>query len=141
MREDKKKVTVEYNISNKLVLGYYPNATKYPNKTFEDTQDIGYLEIDQDSWKSRPKQAAVNSNIDGLIKYQKSSDELLADSRREAIMNRKKYLDDTKWYLEREQDEPGTYPEEVKNKRILARAEINKVEKETNIKNITIDFE
>jgi len=135
MREDKKKITVEYNISNKLVLGYYPNDVKYPDKTFEDTQGVGYLEIDQDSWKIRPKQAVVNSDIDGIIEYQKSSDELLGEARKGAIASRENYLKDSIWYYEFD-----TMPQDIKDKRILARAEINQIEQESEIDNIVVDF-
>ena len=38
------------------------------------------------------------------------------------------YLKNTDWYISREIDEPNSYPEVVKDKRILARQEINNIE-------------
>jgi len=140
MREDKEKITVEYTKLDKLVMGYYPNDIDYSNKTFKDTNDIGYLEIDRESWESRPKPAIVNSNIDGIIEYEKSSDELLEEAKSFAIGNRKNYLHSTDWYISREYDETGTYPTEIKSKRITARSEINAIVNETDINNVTVDF-
>ena len=43
----------------------------------------------------------------------------------------KDYLSSTDWYVVRENDEPGTYPVEIKNKRISFRAGINEIESAT----------
>jgi len=53
---------------------------------------------------------------------------LLSDRKRKLIADRKFYLSSTDWYIQREYDEAGTYPQEIKDKRILARAEINEIE-------------
>ena len=44
------------------------------------------------------------------------------------IEPRSLYLKSTDWYTAREVDEPSSYPVEIKNKRILAREEINSIE-------------
>lgn len=44
------------------------------------------------------------------------------------ISVRRSYLFSTDWYTSRAVDEPNSYPEEIKNKRILARQEINDIE-------------
>ena len=46
-----------------------------------------------------------------------------------AILIRSSYLQTTDWYILREFDDPDSYPSEVKNKRILARNQINEIEK------------
>lgn len=45
----------------------------------------------------------------------------------ELITKRKIYLSSTDWYLLREFDQPNSYPLEIKQKRILARQEINQI--------------
>jgi len=44
---------------------------------------------------------------------------------------RLQYLKNTDWYIAREIDQPNTYPQEIKDKRILARQEINEIESAT----------
>lgn len=44
------------------------------------------------------------------------------------ISVRKSYLDSTDWYTAREIDQKGSYPEDVKENRILARQEINNIQ-------------
>lgn len=44
------------------------------------------------------------------------------------ITARQKYLKDTDWYIQREADQPNTYPENIKLQRIAARREINEIE-------------
>ena len=43
------------------------------------------------------------------------------------------YLSSTDWYIAREMDEPNSYPQEIKNKRIQARQEINDIEASTTL--------
>lgn len=47
----------------------------------------------------------------------------------QAISIRNSYLQTTDWYVLREYDQPNSYPTEVKEKRILARNQINEIEK------------
>ena len=51
-----------------------------------------------------------------------------------AIFIRSSYLQITDWYILREFDNPNSYPNEVKKKRILARNQINEIEKISNLK-------
>jgi hypothetical protein len=51
-----------------------------------------------------------------------------------AIFIRSSYLQTTDWYILREFDNPNSYPNEVKKKRILARNQINEIEKISNLK-------
>lgn len=49
------------------------------------------------------------------------------------VLSRKEYLAATDWYCSREIDEPGSYPQTIKDKRILAREEINDIEAATTL--------
>jgi len=51
-----------------------------------------------------------------------------------AISIRNSYLQTTDWYALREYDQPNSYPTKVKEKRILARSQINEIEKISNLK-------
>ena len=51
-----------------------------------------------------------------------------------AVFIRSSYLQTTDWYILRELDNPNSYPNEVKKKRILARNQINEIEKISNLK-------
>ena len=46
------------------------------------------------------------------------------------------YLDGTDWYSARNIDEPNTYPEEIKERRILARKEIKEIKKATTLEQV-----
>jgi hypothetical protein len=52
----------------------------------------------------------------------------LQATKKELIIARSEFLSSTDWYTSREIDEPNSYPEVVKDKRILARQEINNIE-------------
>ncbi|NHJ87768.1 MAG: hypothetical protein FK734_20065 [Asgard group archaeon] len=56
------------------------------------------------------------------------------------INNRRNYLKSTDYYVLKEIDIPGSYPEEIKNKRILAWQEIEEIENATNIDNYNLNF-
>lgn len=77
-----------------------------------------------------------------IIEYnEKQSDEHQIKYKiRNGIANREAYLNSTDWYISREADQPNSYPQEIKDKRILARTEINQIEQETDINNIVIEF-
>lgn len=47
----------------------------------------------------------------------------------QAILIRSSYLQTTDWYVLREYDQPNSYPAEVKEKRVIARNQINEIEK------------
>ena len=49
--------------------------------------------------------------------------------RSNALSVRLSYLQSTDWYVLREYDQPDSYPTEVKKRRILARNQINEIEK------------
>lgn len=44
------------------------------------------------------------------------------------IKSRVGFLQSTDWYITREVDQAGSYPDEIKTKRILARSQINEIE-------------
>ena len=48
--------------------------------------------------------------------------------RNELTVPRLAYLQKTDWYVAREIDEPNSYPQKIKDRRILARKEINAIE-------------
>lgn len=53
---------------------------------------------------------------------------ILAKSKEKKIAFYKNYLIETDWYAVREIDDPNSYPEDIKNNRILARNTINLIE-------------
>lgn len=55
-------------------------------------------------------------------------EEKIAKLKNIALINRKSYLSLTDWYILREYDQRDSYPEEVKENRILARFQINQIE-------------
>ena len=83
MRENKTKITVRYNKSDNIVLGYFPNDMKYPNVSFEDTAEIGYIEISKEDWNSRPEPAIVNGEF--IEAYVKPDDVLLEEAKANKI--------------------------------------------------------
>jgi len=61
-----------------------------------------------------------------------------------AIVLRKDYIHSKDWYITREYDQPNSYPIDIKNQRILARSQINEIEKIDNLtdaQNIEKDYE
>ena len=83
----------------------------------------------------------IYENIPEEVKEpEPTEEELLKIAIDQAIENRKGYLFSTDWYILREYDQPNSYPQEIKNKRILARTEINQIEQETDIEKIVIPF-
>jgi len=70
-------------------------------------------------------------------------DIFLFEEKKQSLINvRLQYLKSTDWYTARELDEPNSYPQEIKAKRILARQEINEIEVATQktINNYSITF-
>ena len=57
-----------------------------------------------------------------------TDEEKIEQLKNEAIGIRRSYLYSTDWYILREYDQPNSYPEDVKNKRILVRKQINEIE-------------
>lgn len=124
-------VKVNYDPITGLVKGNYPNKIKYKSvpKPF-----IEIKETDQDK---SGKQMCV---IDGVYQeYIKSDGELLEEAKREAVHNRENYLISSFKEIMISY-EPGNIPQEIKDKRILARTEIKQIKKEIDINNIVIDF-
>lgn len=63
--------------------------------------------------------AAEQSHVDGYY-LQRAIDV--------RVNSRKCYLEDTDWYVLRENDDPGSYPSTIQTKRNDARTEINTIE-------------
>ena len=63
MRENKTNITVKYNKIDNLVVGYYPNSYDYPNETFVNSQEYGFIEITYDVWLNRFKSAIVINGV------------------------------------------------------------------------------
>ena len=57
----------------------------------------------------------------------------ILDKKEELKTPRNSYLFLTDWYVAREIDEPNSYPQSIKDKRILARQEINNIEAATTL--------
>jgi len=74
----------------------------------------------------------------------KTDEEITDQLKNEAVAIRKGYLYSTDWYILREYDQPNSYPAEIKNQRILARKQVNEIEKIDNLtdaQNIEKDYE
>lgn len=70
--------------------------------------------------------------------------ELLKEAKALRVNPRQQYLSSTDWYIAREADEPNSYPQAVKNKRLQARNEINEIEASTTLEEVeayNINFE
>ena len=66
-----------------------------------------------------------------------NQEEITLEMQKNQLINlRKKYLNDTDWYLIREADQPQSYPSDVKNKRIQAREEINLIQSLSNLQQL-----
>jgi hypothetical protein len=79
---------------------------------------------------------------DLLIDSRFKQNEILK-KKNQLISIRQTYLKNTDWYIQREADEPDTYPAEIKAKRILARQEINAIEQATTftaLNNFNVNF-
>ena len=103
----------------------------YSGKKWAVSENSSYEEIQWLDKSTKPSQAEMD-NLD--------LDWNLEEAKQKAIENRKVYLNSTDWYIAREADQLNSYPEEIKDKRILARTEINQIEQETDINNITVIF-
>lgn len=79
MRTDKTKTTVKYNKIDSKVIGYFPNDKDYPNESFVENSDFGYIEITKEEWRNKPSQAIVNGN--SLEEYVKPDSELLQEAK------------------------------------------------------------
>ena len=91
MRTNKTKITVKYNKSDKKVIGYYPNNVFYPNEIFEDSLEIGYIEISNEEWLTRPKNAEVSNDLLSIQEIVKSENQLLLESIDKKIQELDKY--------------------------------------------------
>lgn len=83
------------------------------------------------------KRIEVNLQTGEILELDLTQEEINAlpslSERKEQIKNqlinvRLSYLQKTDWFIAKEFDEPNSYPQEVKDKRILARQEINAIE-------------
>lgn len=136
-------IKVKYDQETSLVKGYFPSEISYKNNMIDTKNKTidgePYIEITQEDWESsRDKKMIVENGI--YKEYIKPDSILLQEAKKEAIANRIAYLNSTDWYILREYDQSNSYPQEIKDKRIIARTEINQIEQETNINNIVIDF-
>ena len=80
MREDKTKITVKFNKLDNKVTGYFPNELIYPNESFVDTDDIGYVEVTREEWEvGNDKDMIVIDNT--FQEYVKTDQELLDEAK------------------------------------------------------------
>ena len=73
-----------------------------------------------------------------------TDEEKIDQLKNEATGIRKRYLYSTDWYILREYDQPNSYPEDVRNQRILIRKQINEIESINQLptaQNIEKDYE
>lgn len=85
-------------------------------------------------------QKIVNNQLidltdDEIVEFSKqpSTEEKKRNIKSEAIRSRKSYLLSTDWYVNREIDKPNSYLQEIRDKRIQARQEINDIEAATTL--------
>lgn len=135
-----------YNYNNK---GYYTASREARENPLE--KGIYLLPANATFSEPLPNQEGKNIKWNGtkwiyedipeeVKEPEPTQEELLKTAIDQAVGNRKNYLSSTDWYILREYDQPDTYPQEIKDKRILARTEINQIEQETDIDNIVIEF-
>jgi len=117
---------------------YFPSFISYKNikiNTKTKTIDgMSYIEITQDEWENNRSKRMIVKNGEYMEEI-KSNNQLLEEAKNAAIHSRETYLKNTGWYYESD-----TMPEDIKNKRVLTRQEINQIEQETDINKIVIDF-
>lgn len=71
----------------------------------------------------------IYEDLEPIEAEPKPTDEEKIDQlKNEAISARRNYLYSTDWYILREYDQPNSYPDEVREKRIIARSQINEIE-------------
>jgi hypothetical protein len=78
----------------------------------------GSIVMTDEEWESRLFKVETAENKKERVRKQLKS-------------SRNSYLFSTDWYTAREIDEPNSYPQAIKDKRILARQEINAIEDPT----------
>lgn len=129
-------VKVKYNQTTTKVEGYFPSNLRYPNNAIDEQAKTidgsPYIEVTKEEHEANlgKKMAVVGGSF---VEYVKTNDELLQEAKSSRLGARKIYLKSTDWYVSREVDSPNSYPQEVKDKRILARTEINAIEPATTL--------
>tara|TARA_R110002110_G_scaffold82712_2_gene215075 strand:- start:4871 stop:5296 length:426 start_codon:yes stop_codon:yes gene_type:complete len=119
-------IKVKYNATTTKVEGYFPSNINYSNDVIDKESKMingnPYIEISKEEHEAAlgKKMCVIGGS---LTEYVKTNAEVLEETRSLKLGLRKVYLKNTDWYLVRELDEPGTYPKEIKDKRILARKE------------------
>jgi hypothetical protein len=127
-------IKVNYDPQTTLVKGYYPDSINYVSIPEP------FVEIEDDVQDNSKQMCVVN----GLYKeYTPTTEEKKTTKKALLIAPRLTYLQKTDWFIAKEFDEPNSYPQEVKDKRILARQEINAIEACTTLtalNEFSIDF-
>ena len=124
-----KKVKVRYESSKGIT--FYPEFIDYPNTNIDlenhTIDGAPYIEISEQEWIANlGKELRIINGV--LQEYIPSLDERRSALKYKLISVRKAFLSNTDWYVSREVDQPNSYRIDVKNKRILARKEINDIE-------------
>lgn len=105
-----------------------------------NTNEIITLEADSyeslsKNFRTTPYELASEAEI---------NNEVLKEAKALRINSRHQYLSSTDWYIAREADEPNSYPQAIKDKRLQARTEINEIQALTTLEEVeayNINFE
>lgn len=121
-----------------LTIIYKNIMTIYVKNT--ETNEIIGIEVDSyESLSKNFRQAPYEQCSEAEI-----AAEELQEAKDERTSSRSGYLSSTDWYIARESDESGSYPQAIKDKRIQARTEINEIEALTTLAEVeayNINFE
>jgi len=119
--EDKKLVKINYNIETGEIIGYYPNFLNYkniPNPTI--------LVNIEDYYKCLEKKMVVKEGA--LQEYNKPKEEIFKHKQESLIYSRIAYLQNTDYKIIKQSEGVENCPQDILDKRNLAREEINKIE-------------
>jgi len=125
---------------SKVIFNYHPITKEYldeveAKRSPADIEEVYLIPAYATDIKPNLQEGKITKFVDGAWVYENiptppipakpTLEEEIAALKEKLLFPRKSYLYSTDWYTNREMDEPNSYPAEVKNRRILARQEIN----------------
>jgi hypothetical protein len=121
------------------------NMTNNEQESPENSQELSEEELEQQRIQLEEYYAEIRSSphkitpeeLEEFNREDPNQEAITLEMQKNQLINlRKKYLNDTDWYLIREADQPQSYPSDVKNKRIQAREEINLIQSLSNLQQL-----